>query len=272
MHLYNTSPHGETRVAEDASGWEKLIDGVVDVFTKYRLIERLIQRLTNEKAVILLCGSSGVGKSQFVASLQEPTAKPIEREARTRTWRRLKVSHEKKKLEILDTPGQAGDSRLRAQARIEAIKSGRFGIINVVSYGYHEGVDVQDDAVERTKSGYRAKPSFLTRARELEVTALDEWRNELIDAKWLITLVNKADLWWHPDTYEKVLQEYSTTGHYAKRLEHWQGKHIVLPYASTTKPFFGLVPMSGLLGDDRRLVAQANALNELNTLVGRMKS
>ena len=258
-------------MSEESSGWEKLIDGVVDVVTKYKLIERLVQRLTNEKVVILLCGSSGVGKSQFIESLQMPVAKPIDRETRTRTWRRAKITHQRKSLELLDTPGQAGDSRLRAQARIEALKAGRFGIINVVAYGYHEGVAAQDDAIERTKTGYRAKPSFLNRARELELASLDEWRTELSDAQWLITLVNKADLWWHPDSYDRVLQEYASTGPYAHKLENWQNKHVVLPYAATTKPFFGHVPMSGLLGDDRRLMAQASALNELNTLIGRMK-
>ncbi len=260
-------------MADEASGWEKLLDGVVDIATKYRLLERLLQTLTREKAVILLCGSSGVGKSQFIESLQSPTALPISRDSRTRAWSRVKVTKDKKRLELLDTPGQAAESGMRRQARIEALKGGRFGIVNVVAYGYHEGVSPEGDAVEKLASGEQiARQDFLRRSREIEVSALDEWRVELNDAKWLVTLVNKADLWWHPDSYEKVLQEYASSGEYAKKLEHWQGRHVVVPYAATTKPFYGVVPMTGLLGDDRRLLTQANAVKEILTLVGRMKT
>ena len=256
-------------MTDEQSGWGKLLEGTLDIVTKYKLLDKLVERFFSEKAVVLLCGTSGVGKSQFIASLQDGVATPIPTTNRTRGWRKVKVTKEGRKLELLDTPGQVGEGALRRKAHLEALKAKRFGIINVVANGYHEGTASETSAIWLGEDGYDVRQEFLAINRQLEIENLAEWSVELLDAKWLVTLVNKADLWWKPHTYENVLRQYSNEGAYGEALNPWQGKHVVLPYASTSKPFYDRVPMSGFFGDAQRLACQVGALESLNELIDR---
>jgi len=259
-------------MVDDESGWGKLIDGAVDVFTKYQLLKRLADLLFDDRAVVLLCGTSGVGKSQFVRSLQEPVAAPIATTDRTRGWKRVKLTKEKRKLELLDTPGQIDEGAIRRKAHLEALKAKRFGIVNVVANGYHEGIAPQGEAVHSVAGEYVASSDFLRRSKQLEIDSASEWSIDLLDAKWLVTLVNKADLWWHPDTYGGVLSHYSVDGPYGNQLTPWRGKHVVLPYASTSKPFYGRVSMSGYFGDAEKLECQIGAFRALSELIEQAKA
>ena len=259
-------------MADEESGWGKVLDGTIDIVTKYKLLQKLAALFFNDKSVVLLCGTSGVGKSQFILSLHDAVAPPIPATERTRGWRRVKVTKDKRKLELLDTPGQVGEGPIRRKAHLEALKAKRFGIVNVVANGYHEGTAAESKAIVQANGDYQARPEFLASNRELEIENISEWSIDLLDAKWLITLVNKADLWWHPDTYETVLNHYSGDGLYGKELKSWQGKHVVLPYASTSKPFYDRVAMSGHFGDARRLECQVNAFRSLTSLIEQGKA
>ncbi len=259
-------------MAEEESGWGKLIDGTVEIVTKYKLLEKLAGLFFSDNAVVLLCGTSGVGKSQFILSLQDGVVTPIPATDRTRGWRRTKLTKEGRKLELLDTPGQVGEAAIRRKAHLEALKAKRFGIVNVVANGYHEGTAPENRAIQVGSGSYEARQNFLASNRQLEIDNLAEWSVELLDAKWLVTLVNKADLWWHPETYEGVLEHYSGKGPYGIALNSWQGKHVVLPYASTSKPFYDRVPMSGHFGDAQRLGCQVGAFKALTALIEQAKA
>jgi hypothetical protein len=260
-------------MGNDESGWAKLIEGTIDVVTKYKLLEKLAALFFRDNAVVLLCGTSGVGKSQFVLSLQDGVASPIPTTDRTRGWRRAKLTKEGRKFELLDTPGQVGEAAIRRQAHLEALKAKRFGIINVVANGYHEGTAPESHAIKLASNGYEVNPDFLAKNRQLEIDSLAEWSVELAEAKWLVTLVNKADLWWHPETLERVLEHYkSSSSPYGAALNHWQRKHVVLPYASTSKPYYDRVPMSGHFGDAQRLGCQVGAFRSLTELIEQAKA
>lgn len=87
------------------------------------------------------------------------------------------------------------------------------GIVNVVSYGYHES------RVDRNVAtiGGKASHEYLEKKRAEEIETLSEWMELLADNSvvgWLITVVTKADLWW--DQRDKVLEYYSE-GPYANR-------------------------------------------------------
>ena len=212
-------------MADEEAGFEKVLTGTIDIVTKYKLLQKLAGLFFNDKSVVLLCGTSGVGKSQFILSLQDAMATPIATTARTRGWRRVKVTKDKRKLELLDTPGQVGEGPIRRKAHLEALKAKCFGIVNVVANGYHEGTATESKALVLAGTEYQARTEFLASNRELEIENLSEWSIDLLDAKWLITLVNKADLWWHPDNYETVLNHYGGDGDYGKELKSWRGKH-----------------------------------------------
>ncbi|MBN2209175.1 MAG: hypothetical protein JW759_07755 [Candidatus Coatesbacteria bacterium] len=83
----------------------------------------------------------------------------------------------------------------RMDAIKDALGKGVSGIINVVSYGYHE-YDVDMGAAFNSDGSVNA--DFLEAHRSAEKRALREWTAMLGDRKttgWLITIVNKADLW-----------------------------------------------------------------------------
>ncbi|MEM1365989.1 MAG: hypothetical protein AAGH82_09585, partial [Pseudomonadota bacterium] len=135
----------------------------------------------------------------------------------------------------------------------EMMGNAPLGIINVVSYGYHE----PDIDVETAMDGPTVRPEFLSESRDLEIERLKEWTNLLCGeggpAKWLLTVVSKADLWWTPSGEKEVLDHYRS-GSYRHALgESFDGAkitHSVTPVASLNQPLFGVGPMSGFYSDE----------------------
>lgn len=245
----------------------KFFDVAIDALTQRKKLEKLYNAWIKKVPAVLICGASGVGKSQFIGSLNNYALAPISRMHRTRMWVSKEISLEGSKYNFLDTPGQANDETIRSRAQIHALRSGNFGIINVVAYGFHESTALISDAAGETNDSWEANRSFLERSREVEAAAIDEWAHLAFDARWLITLVNKADLWWTPKEGEMVTDYYSGESEYHKKLKPWDGKHIVLPYCSVIKPFFDVVPSTGYLGDDRRLMYRDATFSALQSLV-----
>jgi len=252
---------------EEESNAGKLFSIAADYIIKYKLLDKLRKFILNEKSVVLLCGSSGVGKSQFVESLQKPLSNSISAQHRTRGWHRVGISLGKRKFELLDTPGQIGDKPSRDAAHRAAYKEKRYGIINVVANGYHEGIASQAQALTIARKQVSVNPSFLQSSFELEISSLKEWTSTMIEPSWVITLVNKADLWWTPDNFESVVSQYRDAGPYSDCLSEWKSKHIVVPYSSVNKPFYDRVPMTGLFSDSVRLDYQIAFLRALESLV-----
>jgi hypothetical protein len=166
-----------------------------------------------------------------------------------------------------DTPGQRAHAPRRKQAIREAMSAGIAGVINVVSFGYHEYRVGKSTAI--TQAG-TARESFLQKHRKLEIEALDEWTGLLGDAEtidWCITVVTKADLWW--DRKDEVLQYYST-GPYNEGLGHIK---VIVPfvreYCSVLHKFYGEAPLSGIFDDGDRIRAKANLLSQLMAAIGK---
>jgi GTPase SAR1 family protein len=236
----------------------KMIDGadkVVAILEKLGALDRVKAFLSRQTAYdILLVGASGTGKSSFRDHIFGETTEISRFERTTVVMPRLgKLG--KKHLKVIDTPGQdyARAQRERRKAILQAQQSKRLGIINVVAYGYHEGVTDVANAVDPQG---KAKPNFLEDKRQDELQQLPEWTEILCGeggaAKWIITLVTKSDLWWTPQTEQTVMQYY-TSGEYFRRLGSGQRvNHVVLPYCSIHKLFYGAAPMSGFYSDDLR--------------------
>src|SRR5258707_153585 len=97
---------------------------------------------------------------------------------------------------FIDTSGQKPHASRRLRAVREAMKRPLAGVVNVVSYGYHEERVGKDDAI----AAGVVNETYLEQCRRDEITALDEWMVSLGDEKvagWLMTVVTKADLWWN---------------------------------------------------------------------------
>jgi hypothetical protein len=202
---------------------------------------------------VLVLGVSGTGKTSFVDDIFGRYSK---RSGEFMTAKNK--SHfgkiDRQNLHFWDTPGQTGEPyRGERKAAIrQASTLQPLGIINVVSYGYHEGPIENSKAVDRDK----VKVEFLDRRRQEEIEQLNEWTDFLCgrdgNATWVITVVTKADLWWSPAAFGDVLDHYNRGAYLDRIVAAGPVSHKVLPYCSTFKPFFDVVPMSGYYSDEKR--------------------
>jgi len=105
------------------------------------------------------------------------------------------------------------------------------GIINVVSWGYHSFAELQYKETKYYQEGMSESEfieAYLQAGRDRELEAIKELTPRLIDAKkriWMITLVNKQDLWWHKRV--KVKEHYLTGAYndHIEQIAQARGRH-----------------------------------------------
>jgi GTP-binding protein EngB required for normal cell division len=230
-------------------------DKVINVLEKLGVLDRVKAFFSGkEPHDILLLGASGAGKSSFRDHIFGDTTEISRFERTTVVMPRLgKLSGTL--IRLIDTPGQSHEKakQERRKAIFQAQQSKRLGIINVVSFGYHEGVTDTSNVIDEKSS---VRGDFLENRRQEELNQISEWSEILCGeggaAKWIITLVTKSDLWWTPTAVQQVMLHYAD-GDYFRRLGSAQRvNHAVLPYCSTNQLFYGAVPMTGFYSDDLR--------------------
>jgi hypothetical protein len=179
---------------------------------------------------------------------------PIARANRTvvRTARVLKLKGNP--FRFIDTPGDTSsamkDERIDAIRESISARGGIAGVINVVSYGYHEYQVTKEKIFLADGS---VDPAFLIKHREIEIQQLDEWTPLLgspITVDWLITVVTKADLWWDQ---RNAVHDHYTSGIYYKALGQAQSlKPKVVMHSSIFSKFYGEAPHSGYFDEKDR--------------------
>lgn len=92
------------------------------------------------------------------------------------------------------------------------------GVINVVSYGYHSAdigeISYKESIYYSTKRDKQFLKDYLNTKRKHEIELLNKISEQIKNAPnkfWMITLVNKQDLWWKE---RKVVKNYYTNGVY----------------------------------------------------------
>ncbi len=240
----------------------------------YKLAKELgwidkLKTFWKKKKRIIVLGSTGAGKTQFIDSMQQLIPQLILNTQRTAFPLDRVLSLAGELFEITDTPGQSSHRSRRMDAIRDAMKDAD-GVINVVSYGYHEWDVSADEAI--TKQG-TAKLQFLKDHREIETTAAAEWADLLssgLKNPWLITLVSKADLWW--DQRDDVKRHYES-GSYHKGLGPAQDMNpTVCLYSSIRHRFFDRAPLSGTFDDAERLRLRADFFRVLFEAIGKTSS
>lgn len=198
---------------------------------------------------VIVFGESGTGKTQFVNSLlNENLAK-----GRTRlTERKRMVLKNGRKILFFDTPGHQTFKEQRYKLSEFISQKKITGIINVVSFGYNEADTA--DGVKIFKVGTdEVKEEYLKENRKREISQLDDWMryiNSDNKVKWIITIVNKADIWY--DNRANVVNYYED-GDYAKvmtSLRHCCTLYTY-PYCSVISPFCDR-PMTLSMGERQK--------------------
>lgn len=223
------------------------------------LFEKLIN-VFKKKHKILVLGATGVGKTSFINSITDDFPKAISRLNRTEFAKTHSLQIDKKIFNFTDTPGQIQHKERRLEAIREAMK-GIDGIINVVAFGFHETKTGKQDAL--TKTG-KLKPEFLEIQKKGEIDFLNEWTALIGNqdtAKWLITLVNKADLWWNQK--DEVLKFYQGGKYFEKLNSAKSLSPITLHYSAVFHRFYDEFPISGTFDDSDRLNSKENLLATL---------
>lgn len=188
---------------------------------------------------IIVFGASGTGKTQFISQLREiPPTKP------KGTYRLMKhkivLKNHGRRIHLYDTPGHILSKQARDDIKDEIIQNKIKGIINVVSYGYAEREKA--DTANVFKAGTNdVKQGYLNDCLNAELKLLDEWVSAISKdnrVKWIITLINKADIWSGME--DDAFRYYSENGKYLDALncalQHC--KHYVLKYCCRIEPFY----------------------------------
>lgn len=250
---------------------------LLDLANKNGLLQSWFSK-KNKK--ILLLGCSGSGKTQLTYSLSTNNQYKIVT-ARTQVNNPLEGILEKLPIEIIDTAGDISKIKSKEQKNkinelfnLQNLDSFA-GVINLVSYGYTQ-IENNEKYVIQTNENqkYGVNEAFLQSQRELEISHLDEWLYLLpqIKDKWIITLVNKADVWKEED--EKVKDYYENEANpykqkFKAKFEEigFEVPHIILPYSAILELFYNKISLK--IGMTKQLELKANFLTHLTQLLGK---
>ena len=228
------------------------------LLTKTGAYEKVLNWLKRKSATdVLIVGASGAGKSSYLASLKGEKS-IIRRDLRTDQVRKTEGKISSSYFQFWDTPGEQEHQPKREVAYKELGRLKEIGIINVVSYGYHEGTGQKNLAV----SNGRPIESYLEDRRQKEMAQLQEWSNRFVgeggSAKWILTVVTKADIWWESSADQSIL-DYYRNGAYRTALGVFNGTtpHSVLAHSSHAQMFYNEVPLSGFYTEEQRQLDRA---------------
>lgn len=212
---------------------------------------------------ILVVGESGSGKSQFLSSIQKYGVCIDER---TLVAEEIKMTLDDGHVIIfVDLPGHSTSREIRKR-RISEISKGKYiGIVNVVCYGYQVIDEVNADKVFEAGTN-NVKVGFLNDNRKLELSQIDEWVGHItLDSgiKWVLTLVNKADLWINDTNVSNYYEE----GEYSSKFERIKSLAdcVVIPYCSIIGNFYNR--HLSLIDEKEKIKLHNNLRNNLLKLI-----
>lgn len=208
---------------------------------------------------VILFGESGTGKSQLANCIIGNNFLPKNR-TRVLDLKTFTLPNGRR-IKIIDTPGHKTYTSQRKDVCRKFIDKKKIkGIINIVSYGYHE-TDVADE-VKIFKTGtYEVKEEYLRENRKREIEQINEWIDYITheNVKWIITIVNKADIWYND--YNAV-KDFYENGEYCNKLRGIERlcQHHIFMYCSVISPFYDK-PMTIIFGESKKKVMHDEMIN-----------
>lgn len=181
-------------------------------------------------------GDSGTGKSQFLSTI---TGNGIYKNGPTMKLKHCKfVLANGRQIEFIDTPGHQSLSIPREKFKIKIQNNKITGIINIVSYGYQYQDNLNLDEIFNVDTR-EVKESYLEDNRKREIERTEEIIKAIVPEvklKWIITLVNKADIWYKDKN--EVLKYYNEGNYHIKISELKRTTNLfVYPFCSIITPF-----------------------------------
>lgn len=234
-------------------------------------ISKKVKFALKNKKKILILGCSGVGKTQFINSINDNDKTKqntkISIDDRTSTNYDVKLFMEDSAILLTDTPGEFFNDILRKTEITELFRNKGEGIINIVSYGYHEGPAENINEVFYDKN--KLKTEYVDKCLKKEIDQLNQWVHfmSITEIKWVITLVTKADVWWS-DQWKSV-KKYYESGDYGNKISKLKEngiQHIILPYCSIIEPFYE-IKGSEEFGETKKNELHERFLRELLNLL-----
>lgn len=199
---------------------------------------------------VILFGESGTGKSQLANCIIGNNFLSKNR-TRVLDLKTFTLSNGRR-IKIIDTPGHKTYTSQRKDVCRKFIDKKKIkGIINIVSYGYHE-TDVADE-VKIFKTGtYEVKEEYLRENRKREIEQINEWIDYVTheNVQWIITIINKADIWYKD--YNTV-KDFYENGEYRNKLKGIERlcQHHIFMYCSVIAPFYDK-PMTIMIGESKK--------------------
>lgn len=185
---------------------------------------------------VVVYGDSGTGKTQFLMTITGNNNYTTERTRALKKY--ILVLKNGRKIEFIDTPGHQSSKSIRDTLKIKFTKNKITGIINIVNFGYQDGDELNPENVFNVDTK-KVKDSYLAENRNREIVRTQEFIEAItpgIRLKWIITLVNKADIWY--DNKNEVMSYYEN-GEYNNIMLQLQRvtKLFVFPFCSVITPF-----------------------------------
>lgn len=184
---------------------------------------------------IAVYGSSGSGKSSFLASIKGSFYEGNT----TRGTQVIKYRLPNGRLiHFYDSPGQTSYRSERNQIKNKILNREFHAIINVVCFGYNESEGMKMKIFDKND---KVDEKYLEENRRLELEHLREWVDDIdvsSKLKWILTIINKEDIWSAESG--QVLTYYSESEYYRllEKLERVCKLHI-MPYCSKIALFGG---------------------------------
>lgn len=242
---------------------KEALDMAKDMKDDFPKIVKFFNRNFRKNIRVLVVGESGTGKSQFLSTIHGK--KEFVTESTMVSYSSKLELPNGRIVEFIDTPGQQSLMSERKHS-INAINRKNYvGVINLVCYGYQATEDTNPSVVFQ---GEQIKDSYLKENRAKELKQLEEWLPNIdaeSDIKWVLTVVNKADIWW--EKQDEVLSYYKSDKYWGKIKDILRVSSAeVIPYCSVITPFCHK-PMKLVFGEQDKYALHCRLCDELSKLI-----
>ena len=222
---------------------------------------------------VIVYGASGVGKTEFCRALLERDIECTDAPRTVIHQVENLILNDGHKIRLYDLSGHISYKMNRNKVIETIARQKSYGIINVVSFGYHEVPNAQNLKTFKVANGdeksYEIDTQYIKENLQREFEQAKEWHTGShlsTNIGWIITVVNKADIWFAK--YDQVMEYYQSNGEYSKNLfgNNVRLVKYVYPYSSIISPFCKK-PMVIEFGERKKLEMHENLKKDLLRLV-----